>query len=69
VCLDTIGAPVHGLLAGCLVVQAVVFAVHVHGGSFFLLIKKLGLEIPVVDSGANGELKIFFGDRIPELLQ
>jgi hypothetical protein len=52
-----------------LVVQAVVFAVHVHGGSFFLLIKKLGLEIPVVDSGANGELKIFFGDRIPELLQ
>jgi hypothetical protein len=52
-----------------LVIQAVVFAVHVRGGSLFLLVKELGLEVPVVDPGANGKLKIFFGDGVPELSQ
>ena len=50
-------------------IQAVVLAVHVHGGSFFFLAEELGLEVPVVDSGANGEFEVFFGDRVPELLQ
>jgi hypothetical protein len=67
--LDAVGASVHGLLARSLVVQAVVFAIHVHGGSFFFLAEELGLEVPVVDSGANGEFEIFFSDGVPELLQ
>jgi hypothetical protein len=66
--LDAVGASVHGLLARSLVIQAVVFAVHVHCGSFFFLAEELGLEVPVVDSGANGEFEVFFGDRVPELL-
>lgn len=65
--LDAIGAAVHGLLARSLVIQAVVFAVHVHCGSLFFLAEELGLEIPVVDSGADGEFEIFFGDGVPEL--
>jgi hypothetical protein len=69
VCLDAIGASVHGLLTRSLVIQAVVFAVHVHGGSLFLLVEKLGLEIPVVDSSADREFKIFFGNGVPELLR
>ena len=67
VCLDAVGASVHGLLARGLVVQAVVFAVHVHCGSLFLFIEKLGLEVPVVDSGANRKFEVFFGDGVPEL--
>jgi len=67
-CLDAVGAPVHGLLARGLVIQAVVFAVHVHGGSLFFLVEELGFEIPVVDSCADRELEIFFGDGIPKLL-
>ena len=67
--LDAVGASVHGLLTRSLVIQAVVLAVHVHGGSFFFLAEELGLEVPVVDSGANGEFEVFFGDRVPELLQ
>jgi hypothetical protein len=51
------------------VVQAVVFAVHVHGGSLLLLVKKLGLEVPVVDSSADREFEVFFGDGVPELLE
>jgi hypothetical protein len=66
--LDAVGASVHGLLARSLVVQAVVFAVHIHCGSLFFLAEELGLEIPVVDSGANGEFEIFFGNGVPELL-
>jgi hypothetical protein len=69
VCLDAVGASVHGLLTRGLVIQAVIFAVHVRGGSLFLFVKELGLEVPVVDPCANGKLEIFLGDGVPELLQ
>ena len=49
-------------------IHAVVFAIHVHGGSLLFLAEELGLEIPVVGSGADGEFEIFFGNGVPELL-
>lgn len=69
-CLVAIRASVHGVLARSLVVQtAVVLAVHVHGGSLLLLVEKLGLEVPVVILRSNRELKVFFGNRVPELFE
>lgn len=65
--LDAIGTSVHRLLARSLVIQAVVLAVHVHGGSLLFLAEKLSLEVPVVDSGADGEFEIFLGNGVPEL--
>lgn len=67
-CLDAVGASVHGMLTRSLVIHAVVFAIHVHGGSLLFLAEELGLEIPVVGSGADGEFEIFFGNGVPELL-
>lgn len=69
-CLVAIRASVHGVLARGLVIQAtIVLAVHVHGGSLFLFVEELGLEVPVVDSGADRKFEVFFSDRVPELLQ
>ena len=48
---------------------AIVLAVHVHGGSLFLFVEELGLEVPVVDSGADRKFEVFFSDRVPELVQ
>jgi len=57
------------LTRGLVIQAAVVLAIHVHSGSLFLFVEELGLEVPVVDSGADRKFEIFFSDRVPELLQ